>query len=87
LQQIGFEQVSGIPLPWSFCYQLEAGIGWQITAKIFISTSLGYFHSSPNRKYTAYSFTTFPPTGSGKSYDTHYPISSLNILAGVGYRF
>jgi hypothetical protein len=73
------ENFSKIPLSWSFCYEIGAGFQWHISKKLFISADIDFYHSAPGG---------YNITGQYVNYyqDTKIPISSINIMAGLGFR-
>ena len=74
----------GPPLPWSFCYQVGSKLNWQYTSRLFFTIQASYFHASPATHYVLY--TSIPPINS-TTYETHYPITTINLLAGIGCHF
>jgi hypothetical protein len=80
-----FAEVSKIPLPTSFCYQADAGIKHSFTKFWSISGNLGFTHASPVYSYTLY---LDPPYFQEPVHMNRiYPISTINLLVGVGYAF
>jgi hypothetical protein len=71
--------VSKTSLPWSFCYEIGADLKWHFSKNFFISTNFDFYHSSPGG---------YNVTGQYVNYhqDTKIPVSSINIMAGIGYR-
>jgi hypothetical protein len=80
-----FAEVSKIPLPTSFCYQADAGIEHSFTKSWSIFGNLGFTHASPVYSYTIY----LDPTNFQEPVhmSRKYPISTINLLVGVGYAF
>ncbi len=76
----GTEKLPSVSLPWAFCYQLGAGLAWDLTPRTFLSLDLNYFHSGPSSKNTAYATQS---TGNG----TKFPVAGINLMAGAGIRF
>lgn len=92
IMPLGSGSHSGPTLPWSFCYQLDAGLGWQFSKKLSLLLDVSYFHAEPIWKYTLYviippPITVPPPNGGGTPTQTKVPVSGLNIMAGMGFRF
>jgi|GEM_PF-966404 hypothetical protein len=66
-------------LPLTFCYQLSSGINYRVCQRWSIGLNAGYTHSRP--AYSGdYEFDGVP-----RHYTYTYPISSLNVLAGISY--
>jgi hypothetical protein len=81
----GTFSVGKIPLPWTFCYQINSGLNMQLSKKIYALTDLSYFNGRPvhhtQRNYT------LNPGGPFTPVDIKYSLASLNIQAGAGIRF
>jgi hypothetical protein len=76
----GTEKLPSVSLPWAFCYQLGAGLAWDLTPRTSLSLDMNYFHSEPSSKNTAYASQSL---GNG----TKFPVAGINLMAGAGIRF
>ena len=80
-----FVSIGKTPLPTTFCYQADAGIKYSFTKFWSISGNLGFTHAKPVHSYTIY---LDPPYFQEPVHDSQsYPISTINLLVGVGYSF
>ncbi len=68
-------------LPWTFCYQADAGLKWKLSSKFSLTTTAGYTESSPVSH-------VFIDGGTSVDADVpyHYAIGSIQIRAGVEMR-
>jgi hypothetical protein len=66
-------------LPLAFCYQLSSGFNYQINRLWSLVLNASYTHSTPGYKED-YEYNGIP-----FHYTYTYPVSSLNVLAGVSY--
>jgi hypothetical protein len=88
--QNGGQMLSGrgqnlsLPLPWAFCFQLDADLHKQLSAKTYLTFGVSYSYAEPKWKYTIY---PTPIATSGTGHTTKYPISSINAMVGLDYRF
>ena len=81
----GYEKIQPVSLPAAFCYQVHAGILYGVSPKLFLTGDLNFSHAAPERKY---SFYLDPPVNSMPvKFEETYPISSMNLLLGVAYKF
>lgn len=79
---VEFEGRAPVSLAASFCYQVSASLNYRITRSVFLNGDLSFMHSAPSHIYTYYLGPNFPqPVIIGQT----YPISSVNLLVGVGY--
>ena len=75
---------SKIPLSNAFCYQVNADINYKITRALCLTYYLSFMHATPVHTYNYYSdppYFILPPTTVHQA----YPISSFNMLVGIGY--
>jgi hypothetical protein len=80
-----FESVSKIPLPASFCYQIDAGINYRITPSLLLTGNLGFMHATPVHSFTEY---LDPPYYQMPFHVSQpYPVSTINLLVGIAYLF
>jgi opacity protein-like surface antigen len=77
---------SKISLPWSFSYQVGAGVNYNLNGKIYLLGHLSYFDSRPVHHTMR---NTNPPNFAGPyvPVDIKYSLSSLNFLLGAGIGF
>jgi len=81
-EQLIFAKVN---LPWSFCFQVNAGIKYQLTPKIYLLIDAGYFGSNPVYKYLYNP--NFPTPGNLATSEKSIRLSSLLVVAGAGFYF
>ena len=74
-----------VSLPWSFCYQVNAGLKYQLTPKIYLLMDAGYFGSSTFYKYLYNP--NFPAFGNLVTAEKKIHLSSLQLMAGAGINF
>lgn len=74
-----------LALPWSFCYQLTAGLKYRLSQKIYLLFDGGYFGSKPVYEYSYNS--NFPPTGSSLQVKKKITVSAFDVTAGAGIHF
>ena len=75
-----------INLPWSFCYQIGAGLKYGLNGKIYLLGDLNYFDSAP--VHHDVKNINFPnPAGPYVPFDTKYHLSTINVLLGAGIHF
>jgi len=72
--------VNMISLPWSVCYDFGAGLQWHFAKKIYVSADFDFYHGAP-KGFTVTS------ANFDQHQDTKIPISCINAMAGIGYRF
>ena len=85
-EPLGLQKISDYPLPWTFCYQIASDFNWQYNSKIFFQLSANYSHASSERKFIVYTI-LLPTPSNPKEYETNFVIESINVLAGVGFKF
>jgi hypothetical protein len=67
-------------LPLSFCYQVSSGLTYRFSPVFSLLINASYTHSEQG-----YNGSNFEYNGETHHYFYYYPVSSLNILAGVSY--
>lgn len=77
--------IAQVNLSWSFCYQISAGLKYQLTQKIYVLTDAGYFGSNPVYKYLYNP--NFPNPGTLAPAEKKIHLSSLQLMAGAGINF
>ena len=82
---VGGVTFAKINLPWSFCYQVNAGVKYQIIQKIYLLFDTGYFGSNPIYKYSYNP--NFPSPGSSLQAKKNITVSALEVMAGAGIQF
>jgi len=79
---VEFEARAPISLAASFCYQVSACLNYRITRSLFLNGDLSFMHSAPVHVFTYYLGPNYPmPVIISQT----YPISSVNLLVGIGY--
>lgn len=76
------------PLDWAFCYQANAGLGWQLNRHISLVGDLSYFHAEAHHKYDHY--LVFNPGGTPTDHgpwQKKYEVASLNLSVGAEFYF
>lgn len=78
-----------ISFDWAFCYQANAGVGYQLTRRIALTGDISYFHAAPKHKFDHYlvfnpSTNTFSDRG---PWQMKYEVTSLNLMVGAEIRF
>ncbi|HEV8084421.1 MAG TPA: hypothetical protein VGP55_14535 [Chitinophagaceae bacterium] len=71
-------------LPSAFCYQLSAGINYQINSRIDLLFDVSYCNSNPQINYSYNP--NFPDPGPSISGKRKYNLSSVNVMAGIGIK-
>ena len=69
------------PLPWSFCYQVSAALGYKLSKNLHVLLDISSFNTTAKQEIVAYSNTT-PNTIKFK-----YKQATVNALLGIGMRF
>jgi hypothetical protein len=82
----GTQRIGDHPLPWAFCYQTDCDFSWHYNSKISFLMSINYSHASSESKFIRYTVLV-PPPSNPKQYQTNYKMESVNVLAGVGFKF
>jgi hypothetical protein len=78
----GFSITENPPaLPWTFCYQADAGLKWKLSPRFSLTTTAGYTGSSPV-SHVLISGDALEPA----AIPYHYFIGSIQIRAGVEMR-
>ena len=80
--QLIFAKVS---LPWTFCYQLNAGLQYQLSQKIYLLFDAAYFSGNPIYKYSYNP--NFPEPGILVQAEKKIILSSIQLMAGAGINF
>jgi hypothetical protein len=80
-----YQIMNGAYYPSAYGSVIPYSLNYKLNSRIYLTANLNYFHASPSRSYTLYSFATSPP--SSKYYDVQYPISSFNLMIGAGFKF
>jgi len=70
------------PLPWTFCYQADAGLKWKLSRKFSLTTMAGYTGGSP----ISHVLISGGANGFPAAIPYHYFIGSIQIRAGVDMR-
>lgn len=74
-----------VSLPWSFCYQVNAGLKYQLAQKIYLVSDISYFGSNPVYKYL------YNPNPNQPAYllsaEKKISVSSVQLSAGAGFYF
>jgi len=81
----GYGSQESQKLSWSFCYQLTTGLGVQCSSRLYASADIAYSHAAPAFHYT--SVTGFPDNPVYTEHKTRFPVASVNLMAGIGYKF
>lgn len=73
---------SGFVLPWTFCYQADAGLKWKWGDRLSLVVSTGYSGARPTWKntYTSYSANGSPYRTTIKN---TFPLGTLSVQAGL----
>lgn len=77
-----------VPFDWTFCYQANAGLSWQLTKRIALTGDISYFHADPAHKYDHY--LVFNPGGAPIDHgpwQKKYEVASLNLMVGAEFHF
>jgi hypothetical protein len=72
-------------LPWTFCYQITAGVSYKIYKWIYINGDIGYFGAGPAHKYKYYP--NFPLSNVAANGKNIYRIESINTMIGLEFRW
>ena len=67
-------------LPLVFCYQVSSGFNYHFSQLLSLLINASYTHSAPGYNGSNYEY-----NGVTHHYIYSYPVSSLNILAGISY--
>lgn len=84
---MGFQygKIESFSLPAVFCYQIQSEIGYRLNARMELTGDINFSHATPKHQYDFY---LDPPVNSMPvHYSASYPISSLNVLFGIAYKF
>jgi opacity protein-like surface antigen len=78
----------------SFCYQANAGLDLRVTNSLSLTGNLLFFHADPsNMVYNStgptdiYLYTGPGPTGTVAKAKISYPISTIDFMVGISFRF
>jgi len=82
---------TGKELPWTFGYQVNAGINYKISSDIFLLADINYFNSDVE-SYAVYPRSTTVIISPGPvplppPQKTKFSLASLNMMVGAGIRF
>ena len=75
-----------IKLPWSFCYQIGAGLKYGLNEKIYLVGNLNYFDSAPVH-HGMKNINPPNPAGPYAPFETKYHLSTINVSVGAGIYF
>jgi len=87
-QVMEFASWAPVSIPPAFCYQINAGINYRINHSLYLNGMLGFMHANPVHNYTFYHFYPDPPyVSTPVNVSQSYPISTLNLMLGISYKF
>ena len=82
---VSLQSVYKIPLPTTFCYQIDAGVTYRIAPDLLLTGNLCFMHATPTHSFTEYHD---PPYFQMPFHvSVPYPVSTINLLVGVAYLF
>jgi hypothetical protein len=83
MSAMSFRQ-SKTTLPWSFCYQLSAGMQYPVSRRVYLLLDISYFNSNTRLKYSYNP--NFPSPGPQVRAKRKYNLGSVNALIGIGIK-
>jgi hypothetical protein len=73
-------------LSWAFCYQVSAGLKYNLNNKLHLLLDVNSFNATPKKEYTFYPGSN-PRSPDPDKVTVKYKLAQVNVLAGVGLNF
>jgi hypothetical protein len=78
----GSGKIPGNVLPWTFCYQADAGLKWRLPHRIYLVADAGYAGATPELHYSYTIVVNGVQTGAGEVKRT-VPVGVAHLRVGV----